>query len=69
MIIFILQQLKKTYFFLQNKLKVLKQQGKFLYTMGTPSIQDLKTVITMNLEKDNKIALKDIDIAEKSLWA
>ena len=37
--------------------------------MGTPSIQDLKTVITMNLEKDNKIALKDIDIAEKSLWA
>ena len=34
--------------------------------MGTPSIQDLKTIITMNLVKDNEITLKDIDIAEKA---
>ena len=34
--------------------------------MGTPSIQDLKTIITMNLVKDNEITFKDIDIAEKA---
>ena len=30
--------------------------------METPSIQDLKTIITMNLLKDIEITLKDIDI-------
>ena len=34
--------------------------------MGTPSIQDLKTIITMNLVKDNEITLRNIDIAEKA---
>ena len=34
--------------------------------MGTPSIQDLKTIIIMNLVKDNEITLKDIDIAENA---
>ena len=34
--------------------------------MGTPSIQDLKTIFTMSLVKDNEIILKDIDIAEKA---
>ena len=34
--------------------------------MGTPSIQDLETIITMNLVKDNEITLNDIDIAENA---
>ena len=34
--------------------------------MRTPSIQDLKTIITMKIVKENEITLKDIDIAEKA---
>ena len=51
-------------FCLQNKLK--KAAKEYVHAMGTPSIQDLKTIFTMSLVKDNEIILKDIDIAKNA---
>ena len=43
-----------------------KAARKYLYAIGTPSIQDSITAITTNLVKNNEITLKDIEIAEKA---
>ena len=38
---------------------------RFFFAMGTPSIDDLKTIIQTNLVKDNQVTIEYIDQAEE----
>eukprot|EP00957_Ditylum_brightwellii_P018392 1384294-Ditylum_brightwellii.AAC.1 len=43
-----------------------KVSHKTLEVLGTPSIQDLKAMIQMNLIRNNKVTTKDVNLAEQA---
>ena len=51
----------------KSKTDLLKAEKakKFFIAMGTPTVEGLKSIIQMNLIKDNKITLEHVNLAEK----
>ena len=45
--------------------KIEKMARLFYHAMGTTSIQDLKTMIRMNLIKNNEVTIEDVELAIK----
>jgi hypothetical protein len=43
------------------------QAHKLLYSLGYPSVNDMKAIIWMNAIKNNPITTEDVNIAKKSL--
>lgn len=52
-------------FFTPREFERAKRAQDFYHALGTPSIQDLKAMIRMNLIRNNVITNEDIDLAEK----
>lgn len=52
-------------FYSPRQFERAKQARDFYHAMGTPSIQDIKAIIRMNLIKDNPITTEDVDLAER----
>jgi hypothetical protein len=52
-------------FYTKHQFKRAKQDRKLLYSLGYPSINNMKAIIWMNAIKNNPVTTEDVDIAEK----
>jgi soluble cytochrome b562 len=52
-------------FYTKHQFEQAKQARKLLYSLGYPSINDIKAIIQMNAIKNNPVTTEDVDIAEK----
>jgi hypothetical protein len=52
-------------FYTKCQFKRAKRARKLLYSLGYPSINDMKAIIWMNAIKNNPVTTEDVDIAEK----
>jgi hypothetical protein len=52
-------------FYTKHQFEQAKRARKLLYSLGYPSINDMKAMIQMNTIKNNPVTTEDVDIAEK----
>jgi hypothetical protein len=52
-------------FYTKRQFKRAKRDRELLYSLGYPSINDMKAIIWMNAIKNNPVTTEDVDIAEK----
>jgi hypothetical protein len=51
-------------FYTERQFQRAKKARELYYSLGTPSLKDFKTMVTMNFIKNNPISLEDIKLAE-----
>ena len=54
-------------FYTKHQFKHAKQACKLLYSLGYPSINDMKAIIQMNAIKNNPVTTEDVNITQKYL--
>jgi hypothetical protein len=52
-------------FYTKRQFQRAKRACKLLYSLGYPSINDMKAIIWMNAIKNNPVTTEDVNIAEK----
>ncbi len=52
-------------FYMKRQFKHVQQAHRLLYSLGYPSINDLKAIIQINAIKNNPVTTEDVDIAQK----
>ena len=52
-------------FYTKRQFEQAKRARELLYSLGYPSINDMKAIIRMNAIKNNPVTTEDVDIAEK----
>jgi hypothetical protein len=52
-------------FYTKRQFERAKRARELLYSLGYPSINDMKAIIQMNAIKNNPVTTEDVDIAEK----
>ena len=52
-------------FYMKRQFEHAQQARRLLYSLGYPSINDLKAIIQMNAIKNNPVTTEDVDIAQK----
>ena len=52
-------------FYTKRQFERAKRARELLYSLGYPSINDMKAIIRMNAIKNNPVTTEDVDIAEK----
>jgi hypothetical protein len=52
-------------FYTKRQFKRAKRARELLYSLGYPSINNIKVIIWMNAIKNNPVTTEDVDIAEK----
>jgi hypothetical protein len=52
-------------FYTNRQFEQAKRACKLLYSLGYPSINEMKTIIQMNVIKNNPVTTEDVNIAKK----
>jgi hypothetical protein len=52
-------------FYTKRQFEQAKQACELLYSLGYPSVNDMKAIIQMNAIKNNPVTTEDVNIAEK----